>query len=111
MWHSVTACKAPCTASTGVAYPLADAAVQFDSGQLGDRRRPRPPGSDTWSTPTDLDPGTYTYFCRVHPFMRGAFRVRAAGVVVGTQVAAITSGSARTSAGVPSAITRPASRQ
>jgi hypothetical protein len=20
-------------------------------------------------------PGTYTYFCRVHPFMRGAFRI------------------------------------
>ena len=39
------------------------------------RRRARPPGATTWSTPTDLDPGTYTYFCRVHPFMRGAFRV------------------------------------
>jgi plastocyanin len=25
--------------------------------------------------PTDLDPGTYTYFCRIHPSMRGAFRV------------------------------------
>jgi len=23
----------------------------------------------------NLPPGTYTYFCRVHPFMRGAFRV------------------------------------
>ena len=21
-------------------------------------------------------PGTYTYFCRVHPFMRGSFRVK-----------------------------------
>jgi plastocyanin len=30
----------------------------------------------TWKTPRDLGPGTYTYFCRVHPFMRGAFRVR-----------------------------------
>jgi plastocyanin len=29
----------------------------------------------TVSTPTDLDPGTYTYFCRIHPFMRGDFRV------------------------------------
>ena len=26
--------------------------------------------------PTNLGPGTYTYFCRVHPFMRGAFRVK-----------------------------------
>jgi hypothetical protein len=24
----------------------------------------------TWSTPADLAPGTYAYFCRVHPFMR-----------------------------------------
>ena len=25
--------------------------------------------------PTDLPDGTYTYFCRIHPLMRGAFRV------------------------------------
>jgi TonB-dependent receptor len=30
----------------------------------------------TWRTPTNLRRGTYTYFCRVHPFMRGAFRVK-----------------------------------
>ena len=29
----------------------------------------------TWTIPDDLDPGTYTYFCRIHPMMRGAFRV------------------------------------
>ncbi len=74
VWHSITACKAPCTGSTGVAYPLADADVQFDSGQLGTGGPPTS-GSTTWSTPADLAPGTYTYFCRVHPFMRGAFRV------------------------------------
>jgi plastocyanin len=74
VWHSITACKAPCTGSTGVAYPLADADVQFDSGQLGVAGPPTS-GSTTWSTPADLTPGTYTYFCRVHPFMRGAFRV------------------------------------
>jgi plastocyanin len=32
-------------------------------------------GTTRWKTPKDLSPGTYTYFCRVHPFMRGAFRV------------------------------------
>src|SRR4051794_10956096 len=32
-------------------------------------------GSTTYRTPKSLTPGTYTYFCRVHPFMRGAFRV------------------------------------
>ncbi|MCW2959051.1 MAG: hypothetical protein JWP18_1854, partial [Solirubrobacterales bacterium] len=30
---------------------------------------------DRWSTPNTLPVGTYTYFCRVHPFMRGGFRV------------------------------------
>jgi plastocyanin len=28
-----------------------------------------------WRTPKGLPQGTYSYFCRVHPFMRGAFRV------------------------------------
>jgi plastocyanin len=48
--------------------------VQFESGQLGTRL----PGVGTgeWKTPTNLNPGTYTYFCRIHPFMRGAFRVK-----------------------------------
>ena len=32
-------------------------------------------GVNKWKTPTNLGPGTYTYFCRIHPFMRGAFRV------------------------------------
>jgi plastocyanin len=32
-------------------------------------------GTTSWKTPKNLSPGTYTYFCRIHPFMRGAFRV------------------------------------
>jgi hypothetical protein len=32
-------------------------------------------GTATWKTPRNLAPGTYTYFCRIHPFMRGSFRV------------------------------------
>ena len=36
----------------------------------------RPPtGKLSWSTPTSLKPGTYTFFCRIHPFMRGVFRI------------------------------------
>ena len=75
--HTVTACKAPCNGSTGISYPLANGPHQFDSGQLDYG----PPGGTaasqrtSWSTPANLPPGTYTYFCRVHPFMRGAFRV------------------------------------
>ena len=73
-WHTITACQAPCNASTGIAYPIADAAIQFDSGELGFGGAPTA-GRDNWSTPPDLPVGTYTYFCRIHPFMRGAFRV------------------------------------
>jgi hypothetical protein len=76
-WHTITACKAPCTGATGIAYPLADADISFDSGQLGDAGPPTA-GRVTWSTPADLPPGTYTYFCRIHPVMRGAFRISAA---------------------------------
>ena len=35
VWHTITACAAPCNKATGVAYPIADAKVQFDSGELG----------------------------------------------------------------------------
>ena len=74
LWHTITACKAPCNRSTGIAYPIADADVQFDSGELG--TGPAPTANRlTWSTPTTLTAGTYTYFCRIHPFMRGSFRV------------------------------------
>ena len=66
--------EAPCNKETGVAYPLADSSVQFDSGQLG-AAGPPSAGRVTWDTPADLKPGTYTYFCRIHPFMRGAFKV------------------------------------
>jgi len=78
IFHTITACKAPCNRTTGIAYPLANGDVDFDSGQLGFG----PAGftaavnRDTWRTPRKLAAGTYTYFCRVHPFMRGAFEVR-----------------------------------
>jgi plastocyanin len=78
IWHTVTGCRAPCNRATGIAYPLADGA-SFDSGEIGtDPTRPyftASSGRRTWKTPTTLKPGTYNYFCRIHPFMRGAFRV------------------------------------
>jgi plastocyanin len=82
-FHTITACKQPCNRSTGVAYPIADGPRSFDSGQLGFNFAnvgfggAHAPASDrdTWTTPKNLKPGTYTYFCRVHPFMRGSFRV------------------------------------
>jgi plastocyanin len=77
IYHTITACRAPCNASTGISYPLANGRVRFDSGQLGygpEGYTAAAQRSD-WYTPPDLAPGTYTYFCRTHPFMRGAFRV------------------------------------
>ena len=76
VWHTITACAAPCNAATGVAYPLADAAIPFDSGQLGVAGPPTA-GRVAWTTPAGLPEGTYTYFCRIHPAMRGAFRIQA----------------------------------
>jgi plastocyanin len=77
-WHTITACKAPCNRDTGIAYPIADGPRTFDSGQLGTNPPFGAPaiGKITWQTPKNLGPGTYTYFCRVHPFMRGSFRVK-----------------------------------
>jgi hypothetical protein len=74
IYHTITSCKAPCTGSTGIAYPIADGKFDFDSGQLGDRLPAV--GRLRYSTPRNLPAGTYNYFCRIHPFMRGAFRVK-----------------------------------
>jgi len=82
IWHTVTTCEPPCTGRTGISYPLADARPALDSLELG------------WGVPGNVQPTaqrgsylfrprdvglkagkTYTYFCRIHPFMRGAFKV------------------------------------
>jgi plastocyanin len=77
IYHTVTSCKSPCNGLTGVAFPLADdGPMTFDSGQLALGGQPTA-NRETWATPTTLRQGTYNYFCRVHPFMRGAFRVKA----------------------------------
>jgi hypothetical protein len=92
-WHTITACRAPCNKGSGIGYPLANGPVDFDSGQLGfgsGLNSNVTIGSNTYTTPplNDLPqrvrrkafkPGTtYSYFCRLHPYMRGSFRVRAA---------------------------------
>lgn len=77
IFHTVTACRAPCNRSTGLAYPLADGPADFDSGDLGHGPQGFTAAAqrEDWYTPKELQPGTYTYFCRIHPFMRGSFRV------------------------------------
>jgi len=74
IWHSLTSCKAPCNRSTGISYPIPDGEFQFDSGQLGSGGPPTV-NRTTWSTPKNMPVGTHTFFCRIHPLMRGAVRV------------------------------------
>ncbi len=73
VFHTVTACQNPCGLDTGISYPLANGPGNYDSGQLG--LGTPATGQLKWSTPTTLKPGTYTFFCRIHPFMRGVFRI------------------------------------
>jgi plastocyanin len=78
-FHTITSCREPCNRLTGISYPLADYLSWFDSGELGFGIAGLSPASNrlTWSASTaSLNTGTYTYFCRIHPFMRGAFRVQ-----------------------------------
>jgi hypothetical protein len=73
IFHTITACQAPCGLDTGISYPLANGAGGFDSAQLGIGTPAS--GKLSWSTPKSLRQGTYTFYCRIHPFMRGVFRI------------------------------------
>jgi len=97
-WHSITSCKAPCNKGSGIGYPLANGPVKFDSGQLGYGKGLSSgvtTGSNVYGTMPALpfnpnkrdkiktkggkkktiNATTYTYFCRIHPLMRGSIRV------------------------------------
>ncbi|HYF28732.1 MAG TPA: hypothetical protein VD931_23525 [Baekduia sp.] len=71
--HTVTTCAWPCNGRYVANYPLPDGV--WDSTTLGydliDGGNPNPVAK----TPPDLSPGKYAYFCRIHPWMRGAFEV------------------------------------
>jgi len=85
-WHSITSCRAPCNRGSGIGYPLAGGPVKFDSGQLGygtGFSGQVTTGSNRYTTPplkTRRNAGkkgtTYSYFCRIHPLMRGSLRVK-----------------------------------
>ena len=85
-WHSITSCRAPCNRGSGIGYPLANGPIEFDSGQLGygaGTSAGVTTGSNVYTTPpltkspsADRSGTTYTYFCRIHPFMRGSIRVK-----------------------------------
>jgi plastocyanin len=85
-WHSITSCRAPCNKGSGIGYPLANGPIKFDSGQLGygyGTSKEVTTGTDTYTTPplplgrkAGKRGSTYTYFCRIHPYMRGSIRVK-----------------------------------
>jgi hypothetical protein len=88
VYHTTTACAFPCLGQTGTAFPIANGRtsagrlVEFDSGELG-IGVPAITGAKneiTWSLPVTPEAGfargeIVTYYCRIHPFMRGAFEV------------------------------------
>jgi plastocyanin len=85
VYHSVTSCAYPCTGPTGTSFPLATGTtlfgrnVDFDSGQLGFGIPSITGAKNALSWNLDLSgykPGdVVTYYCRIHPFMRGALEV------------------------------------
>jgi plastocyanin len=88
VYHTVTSCAYPCTGTTGTAFPLANGLTKkgvqmdFDSSELGFGPPAIGPAKNTidWNLPITLTEGfstndVVTYYCRIHPGMRGAFEV------------------------------------
>jgi plastocyanin len=97
VWHTFTACAYPCDGPTGVNYPVANGGngkpndpMNFESMEIGyglmfDPTKSQLGGSSpydqqwmqdgiSWSFTPTRD-GVYTFYCRVHPGMRGVFKV------------------------------------
>lgn len=96
IWHTVTRCKEPCTGASGLDYPVANGGtgdprdkMDFDSteigygvffspasGQIGSEKPPEEALRDGlyWEF-TPKRTGVYTFYCRIHPGMRGAIKV------------------------------------
>jgi plastocyanin len=88
IYHTVTSCRYPCKGQTGTAYPLANGKtsegrkLDFDSSELAIGPSAIGPASNrvNWRLPVTKQAGfkpgeVVTYYCRVHPSMRGAFEV------------------------------------
>ncbi len=89
--HTVTGCAWPCNGKYVANYPHPDGL--FDSGKMGnadpidnggvvaDPNSPlgyalAPDMMPVWELDTDdLEKGMYSYFCRIHPWMRGSIEV------------------------------------
>ena len=77
--HTVTSCAWPCNGPYTANYPQPDG--DYDSGKLGnlDYIDGGITGDDTSPVYTldtsEMDPGLYSYYCRIHPWMRGWMEV------------------------------------
>jgi hypothetical protein len=71
--HSVTTCQWPCNGLYVANYPLPNGL--WDSTTLGYDAVDGGNLNPVAQTPKDLAVGKYSYFCRIHPWMRGAFEV------------------------------------
>jgi hypothetical protein len=88
IYHTITTCAFPCLGATSASFPVPDGAsnqgrpFDFDSSELGVGLPSVGATSQRldWTLPVSekngFKPGeVVTYFCRIHPFMRGAFEV------------------------------------
>jgi hypothetical protein len=88
--HTFTSCAWPCVGEYVSNFPLSDGGPKaFDTGKIGnlDPVDGGVTGSDTLPfaqlviDPAKFTVGKYSYYCRIHPFMRGGFEVVPAGTV------------------------------
>jgi plastocyanin len=96
IWHTFTRCAEPCSGATGLDYPIANGSsgtgdkMDFDSTEIGWGLFFSPASGQIGGSNESLGqslqdglfwkftpetPGVYSLFCRIHPFMRGAFEV------------------------------------
>ena len=89
IYHTITSCRFPCLGQTGAAFPLPDGQTSQGpraststrpSSGFGTPGISAPKQALDYELPVTKEEGykpgeTVTYFCRVHPFMRGAFEV------------------------------------
>lgn len=88
IYHTITTCRFPCLGAVGSAFPIPNGQTstgrsdEFDSAELGIGAPYIGPTSQklTWTLPVTSKDGfkpgeVVTYFCRIHPFMRGAFQI------------------------------------